>query len=363
MLARSAFAIPDAPALEGFGHEVETMVLKQDATGFGNSFNLDAFMERVFRNVPNADPQIRLGFRQGFGPKIGQIVLAVPANAKFEFLHSRMENDEPHLVFRLLSEAGLNYWDLTVGFDPAGKLKVNDMHFAIMGENHSQSVQRLVLRLLAASDPKKGPSDAELKTLDDLQTLATAAREGRGDQALDIYARLPERYQRDKATQVMRVLAAAASSSPAQLDEVADDFKRRFGDDPACDLIMLDTHLTRKQYQQAVECIARIDKSIGGDWYLDVMSAEIQMQSGKLDGALASASQAQKRNPGQIDPIHTLVAVNLQREDFDAVKRWLLMAERAFNFRYDPEFNNSEPFSGFRKSPQYKQWLAERPKE
>lgn len=361
--APAAPAVPDSAALDAWGEELVAVVQNRDGAAFSQRFNLDTFTARALRNVPGVTPQMAAGFRTGFGPKVGDFLNNLQPEDSFVYLHTRPGGEGHHLIFRLLGESGLNYWDVTVSPDAAGVLKIDDMYFASTGEAISQTMQRLVLRMLSNSDPNDGPSDAELAAIADFSKMGTTAVAGKGDEALLIYDALPEKYQRDKVTQVMRVLAASTCSDPKKLDEVCIDFKRRFGDDPACDLMLIDAFLARKHYESALACADRLDAFVGGDPHLDLLRAGIQREAGMFERAQISGLRAHERDPLSFDAIDMLITVGADLKDFDEMKKWMLFAESDFDFRFADDLNGGEIFTDFKQSPQYKLWLKERPAE
>lgn len=362
--ARAAPPTTAPDALEAIGREVAAAAGSHDAAAFARHFDIEAMVDRTARGLA---PDVAAGLRVEIRPAIEQMLASMVANltaqSRVDLLRARSVDGERRLTCRVTAPNGLNYWDLIVvpATPDAPEPKVVDLLSASMGELASVTIRRLLL----ASLPDGKPADeAAIKAATDFRDFAEAARNGDARDALQRFESLPASYQQDKTTLLLRVVASShLKDDPAAVAVAADAFKGRFGDDPACDLLMVNIHLARGQTAEAVACVDRIDAAVGGDPYLDYLRSNLFAAGKDRAAAREYAARAFERDPSLLGPVNTLLTYALQDGDFEDAKRWLLTIERSptFGLRFNADFDGNAYFAEFVKSPQYAEWLRERP--
>ena len=353
-------------SFDAFGRELEAAVGARDADAFNGLVDVDAFCKRIFRGINSPgrrdlETGVRSTFRQTMAGFVGQL----PPDGHVTFLRHRVVDGEDRVTLRLTGPLGLNYWDCVAEpIGPGGALRIADIHIAISGEPFSQSVQRILLRLAPANG--KTLTAAELQQTRDMQAYVKVARDGDGREALKQFDALPAGLRREKTFQLLRVIAATrVADEPALLDAAADEFKRRFGDDPACDLTLIDTYLNRKQFVEAMACVDRLDANVGGDPFLDVMRSNVRLFAKDLPEAKRFATRAREREKSLFAAADSLLTIALRQSDFAEARRMLLLIEAtpAYRMRFADDLNDAEVFAAFKASPEYARWLTERPKQ
>jgi predicted Zn-dependent protease len=92
-------------------------------------------------------------------------------------------------------------------------------------------------------------------------------------------------------------VAASAYLGEAQYQSAIDALRRAYPNDASLDLMLLDGYFMKKRYDEALQAVDRIDRSLGGDPYLDVMRANMLLAKGDVDGAYRFATRAVEREP------------------------------------------------------------------
>jgi tetratricopeptide (TPR) repeat protein len=295
------------------------------------------------------------------GGLLGIITRLVQEGGDYSLLRLYREGDKPHLLFRLIHPGGegVNYHDHLVRKQPDGSYRIIDTKVAVSGEFASESFRRgaagvVAERAKAAGQPVPAEALALLDAGDDLKKAADLKREGRDKEALALLEALPSELQKSKLVLLSKIQASQ------KVDEVAykkaiDDFRAAFPHDPAADFHALDSYTLGKQWDEALACLDRIDKGVGGDPYLDCTRAGLLKEKGDLAGARAAADRAVEALPDLVMPYWTRVDVALSEKDFAGTLELL----KEIDGRFEVEWNDLAGTAGYEefvKSPEYGQW-------
>ena len=140
-------------------------------------------------------------------------------------------------------------------------------------------------------------------------------------------------------------------------------FQHDHPNDPASDLQLIGYYWFKRDYDKVFAAIERLDKSLGGDPYLDAMKARILFEMKKFKEARDSAEKAIKEDPKQ--PLAYLVraAVSAQEKNHKDALVWLKKLVEATGAKLNLE--TDVRFADFVKSPQFQElnkWIADRKK-
>jgi predicted Zn-dependent protease len=172
------------------------------------------------------------------------------------------------------------------------------------------------------------------------------------------FPKLSESLKKTKFCLMLRHVAAQQLNDFDELQRCIEDLRANVKNDPSIEFLSLDYYNRRKEFAKSLATLDAIDKSVGGDPYLDVQRALIHHRMGELKEARRFASRAANREP-TLAPAHFLVATLAQSEkDFQAVATALRAAEKIM--AVDPEMIEARPvFAEFVASPEFKAWKAE----
>ena len=157
------------------------------------------------------------------------------------------------------------------------KVQAADLYLYAAGELFSETLHRGFLHAAAETSPSllarlTQQEGDYVKNLDKLETLARCVQDGQTAKAMDIYARLPQSLKKEKSVLLLRV-QAAQSLDLGQLDAAIRDFRSAFPHDPVVNRLLIDTFFLHQEYAKARASIDRLDRSLGGDPYLNVLRA------------------------------------------------------------------------------------------
>jgi hypothetical protein len=327
----------------------------------------DALLDRVTAGY-DADDKFVRGFRRGFlserrkpGNLVPAVIEAVGKGGSYVLLRVHEKDGTKRALFRMLHENGVNYHDCILARAEDGAVRVSDIHIFLSGETASATMRRIFLA--AAAEASKGflekllGSESELvKHLPHIQRMAARNREGRPAEALRIYRSLPAAVQREKFVLLLRFQAAQGLSDEEQLAAAA-DMRKHCPGDPCLDLLSLDAVLLRRQYDEALACVDRLDAAVGGDPYSDLLRGNIHYMKGDRAAAKSHAAKAIAAEP-TLAPAHwTLVQVALDERDHAETVRLLLRIEQVLKLEFG-DLTAVPEYAEFVKSPEYREWLG-----
>ncbi len=270
-------------------------------------------------------------------------------------------------MFRMLSSEGLfNYHELLLVKNQEGGVEVTDLYVFASGETMSQTLRRGALAVIAAKNSSavtrllKGEQDF-LQHFETINAMNQANREGKFQQALDLYAKLPAKLQDEKSTLLIRVNAAR------QVDDklyraALDDFAKAFPRDPACDLMLIDAYAMREEFDKCLATIDRLDKRVGGDPYLDSIRGNMALSQGKTEEAKPLFKAAIAGAPMLPQPYFELASISLDEKDFAETARLMTILEKELDIQFPDDLSQIELFQTFSQSPEYAAWQAQRKK-
>src|SRR5262249_55927714 len=121
-------------------------------------------------------------------------------------------------------------------------------------------------------------------------------------------------------------------------------------------LMLIRYYALKKEFTRALESIDRVDKSVGGDPYLDLARADINESQGNLERARRLAFQAIEREPNLLHAYLAVVGLSLKTKNYDETLAMLKELDRKFGIDMK-DLKTVPEYAGFARSPQFRQWL------
>jgi predicted negative regulator of RcsB-dependent stress response len=332
--------------------------------------DLDALSERVTTGIP-AKEQIRNGFvtgmkRSGVNQTLGkQLADSVKEGGSVKLLRVRDEKGGGRALFRVLGGSGVNYLDLHLEKGAGGKVKVVDGYVFISGETLSQSVRRFYLMAVAEADLSildrlAGKEQEFLKNVPAMKEMQKAQGEKRYGDVIAAYEKLPPNLKKERMFLLPRFAAAAAMNDEKQYARAIDDFEKALPGDPALDLVSIDGHVLRKEWDKAIQRIDSLDSRVH-DPFLEFLRGSMLLQKGDTAGAKARFGAAIQGDPTLQQPYFAAMEVAMKEKDWTSTADLLTAVERDAGVKL-ANLEQVDEFSGFVKSKAYKAWKAGRVK-
>jgi tetratricopeptide (TPR) repeat protein len=376
----SAVADPNAPLTdkdyEDFGRKLEAAVAVGDKPVVDQLFRMTEIMVRVDRELNlNLSPIDREGLRvsaERSGGRVGaDAIAAVREGGGYSFLRVHTADGQRLVLMRVITpDDGLTYHEITLARYPDGQVATYDLRDFVKGETLGYRFRRSTLGFVAEKDQaafdRLSPND-QLHTKHSGTVLAmyedTLA--GRHKEALAKFRSLPGGVQRDHVVQLVAIQAARQLSDEEYLTEL-ERFRRNHPGDAAAEIASLDYFMHKRQCDEALASIDKLDKRVGGDPYLSVIRSEALADAGRYPEARAKAEQAIKDAPKLPQAHWGRVNVAVKEKNHEDTLAWLTSYAEVSGAILAPAALEREPtFAEFVKSPQFqelKRWAAEQGK-
>lgn len=334
--------------IRDFASSFERAMNAKDSAGLHALFDAEAIVDTA-----TADLDLPSGFREGIirgtSSVSENITSIVSDGGSCKFLRVS-KNDAKRILFRMiLPDERVDYYEMVVGRDENGSLRVRDMHVFSSGEMLTQVLRRLYIVALVQQGQKVPPNDNIMQKLPEMMV---AMKEGRPKDVLAMYGKLPRELQRERIFLITRIHAAREAAANKELLDALKDFRAAFPDDPCVDLLSYDYHLRKKDYKNLLGIVDRLEKVVGGDPYLNVLRADFLIETDDLAAARKNAMLAVEQEP-TLKAYMSLVTISLRERNFDETVQHLETMARKFDVIVN---GDSEEFAEFVKSPQYQKW-------
>lgn len=342
-----------------------------DQAAFNGLVHWDALFETMLAGLDISEP-FRSGVLTGLRSSLlneqrgfaGQLVQTSKRGGSIHFLRTRQNHGRQVVLFRFLfadSASGVNYYEFVPRRSPDGRVRATDIYVYLSGEFLSETLRRTLLPILA--DRSRSIFDrliaGERDYVQDFPRIGEASQlvaQGKPAEALAIYKTMRPATRNQKIVLLGR-LAAAQAVDEKEYAAVIEDFRRLFPDDPCLDIISIDGYLLRKDYSGAMKALDRLDRSLGGDPYLDLLRANISEERGDRGEARRFARLAVEREPSLLAAHWTLVTMSLHAKDYQETLERLKEIDRRFTMKFK-DMTKLPIYAGFVKSPQHAEWLT-----
>ena len=278
----------------------ERVVNDRDAIAIDRAIDTDVLWDRV---LEGNTAELRQSLPTLVAPS-QWILDGLEPSGHIKLLKVRDVDGVPHALFRVVGNAGLNYLDAVITAEQGERVAIVDAYVYASGEMMSQSLRHA---LVAQSG-----SDQE----------------------------------------------ARLTINPAAAAE-ADRYRQRLDGDPIADLPELDQATLQARWDDAIEIVARLERTVGEDPYLDTLTAYFLCERGSYDLATDSADRALEREPMLEEARLMRLRVALAQRDFEAVGRSLLILERGFGWDLS-DLRSAPAYTEFVRSPAHTRWLLSR---
>lgn len=358
-----------------FGRKLEKAVAEGDTAELGRLIRVMDLFERSISDLDLSASMrkgVMAGASQQSGQFAGQIAEVVKNGGSYTLVRVRTVDGRKKALFRLLfSEGGVNYHEYTLARYPDGLVGTEDLYIYLAGEPITQTFRRTLLGLLAGQDRGlvgrlSGPDQAMAKNVKVLIGMTTDIRNGRFKEGLAAFRKLPPELQKNKVFQIFAIQAAQGTGDDAEYLAAMERFRRDHPDDPAAELMSIDYFTLKKQYDEVLKAVDRLDRAVGGDPYLDVLRSSALAEAGRFRDAAAAAEKSVKGNPKLPLAYWTRVSVALKEKNHKDTLAWLKKGVEAGVIRIDLDnIRTSAEYAVFAKSPEFKEltaWLAKREK-
>lgn len=352
---------------EEFGLQMEAAVASGNLESVNALIDWEALLQKAEEGLPGSETQ-KARIRNDFKPSLQQqglgaeLIYTVQQGGKYQLLRVMEEDGVYRPLLRLiLPVGGVNYHLFDLGKEDGDQIRATDVYVFVSAELLSESLRRVLLPILTSADRSlmerlSGRDDVFMQNLDLVEKLMQRYQARDYPGVLEVYEDWPRELQTDKNYMLLRIQAAAQVDMDLYWQAIQ-DFEATHPDDPAVDLMLIDAHMFRGQYDESVAAIDRLDAEVGGDPYLEMVKAGVLLEKGDAEEALRTALEARSKEP-DLEDLHWMVltaALTADRHQEAADQMTLL--EEEFGVEFDAV--GQEPlYESFLRSPEGQAWLS-----
>lgn len=334
-----------------WARKVERSVKESQGQFIHDSIDFEALAEKTARAM-GLQGTSASNFEEGFinaalKANVGKQISDSVGAGHFRLVHVQMkEGGQCRALFRGFDGSGLLYdgFDLCRGQD--GSVRVEDIQFCAIGQTFSEMAGQI------------GMQASNLQEIESVKKFGMLVKSGQHKEALTQYATLPAKFQKLRSVLVLRIQAAAGSSEEVYV-KAMEDFRTSFPDDPAADLVSLDWFFLKNRFSEAYQCIDRLDKTAGGDPFLDYYRATCAIKEGQLEKAKGYAKKVVAVCQDLEDPYWLLISIDLKTKDYKGVSQLLAQLEKELGIKIG-DLKSVGAYADYVKSPEYEAWMTSR---
>lgn len=357
-----------AAECEAFGRDIEKHSAQGDFAFLFDAYDWNAILERAIppKMLSAADyAEFQHGLRKS---QEERAALQARAYVAIKFLRAKPVGREMRALCRFEhSNSGFTHQELILEHRRDGRPGVADSYLYYSGEKLSDTIRHAVMPILAEKDKsvlERMFSDTPdlLKSAPVWNQLVRLSLQGRSKEVLSVYNRLPPSVQKEKFMLIYRLKAAQAVDDKEYLAAM-DLWRRTYPNDPSLDVITLDAHILRKEYPQALECINRLDKALGGDPYLELQRAYLYTLMNDGPKARAAAQRCLEAEPSRLDAGMLVLSSLAQEHQDDECIAWLDKMQSTGGHSKEQlieRIETSEKLGQFSISEAYRKWRGPR---
>jgi len=359
----------DAEAFREFAQQIESAAKRGDQSFFDRMFDRDATLALAMNGLdgpPALAEQFRSvekagwSFAQGFLGQVSQ------GGATYRFQRLRTgPGGRPQALFRLMVNAGgATFHEYALRRDASG-VKAVDVYPYSGGEWKSDSLRRNWISALSEAGLATrltrlaGVENEMVKQAPEIQRILKLNAAGQSAEVLAALLKLPASVQSDRNLLVIR-MTVAQKVGEREAAEAVDAFARQFPNDPSLNLLRVDMLAGRKQYDEALAAIERVQQATGGDAYLDQLTGAVFYLKGDRDAARAAAQRAIEREPSFANGYLMLLRLALEAGDHAETARLLRGYEPYAPAGSMAGLLAGPDFAEFVRSDEHKRWAAAR---
>jgi hypothetical protein len=353
-----------------FSSKLENAILKSDGKTLHELMRYDEIVDRSMDGL-----EIPRDLRRSLLEKMKKleippfataIVDAVRNGASYKLQAIDADAKPPRVRMRLAMQSAINYHEIHLTRHSNGQVVAHDTYVMLTGELISDTSRRGFLLAMPLQPGNAQGADREyLDNIQKLVAMARAHKQGLAKEAIAQYRQLPQSLQRNKALRLM-MIDLASSLGNEEYVRLVEDFRRDYPDEPAVDLISLQYLRQTKKYDEYLKCMERVEKSVGGDAYLDAARAETMIEADRRDDARRFSEKAVAQDASLRDGYVTRVRVAMLDKNHQDTLTWLKRDIDKFNTPADLKGMKVNPeFAAFVESPQFQtfeKWYLAREK-
>lgn len=336
---------------------------------FNDVFSIDYFLTRMQENdkIENLIELLQKDdiferFRMDFD--YGSTILTnLGDNGYFNFTKYYEDSlGQPHIVFRIFSDAGLNYFDYLI-VEKNGQLKIGDVYNNTTSEWLSSTMRNAYISFYSEEDIE---NISELNHYDKdfyqamkwLQTIGSALAENNYSTAMAAYQKIPESMLENKLIQTMGIRIASGLGNDSLFLSLLRQMESSFPKESvALDLLKLDVFFVENKYDSALFIVDRIENTMGEDPMLNYYRGNLHFAMEQYPLAEDEYQMIIQEYPAFEEAYGSVFSTQIIQKDYQQALETLTTMHQLFDYPIDQLEKFCTQFPDLTQSEDYKTWI------
>lgn len=277
---------PTTEEAEAIGKEFAKHLAPCDAGELDRMIDMELILARAVAGRAMRQSDVK-GISRGFGGIGARFCMELTdPELTARYLRTQVIDGSPQPLIRIVFGVGVNYYQLELD-KRNNAIRVADIYLYLAGEKMSETLGSALEMLMET------PSSSAVTKVSEMKQHM---RDQEWQQARDVLQSLPATMRKRKPIMLTEVLIASELGDDAYVAAM-DAYTKSFPDDPSVTLIQIDRFLLRKQYDQALATVEKLDKQLGGDPYLELLRVDAYVGMGKHAEAVTAGKRGVAAEP------------------------------------------------------------------
>lgn len=324
------------------------------------AFDISAMLDKAFDGIGTA--QTRKAMKAGAREAVGKSQLASFTNAGLgtrRFKRLVVVDGTLRARFRFFGEQGIAILDLDLARRGEGFV-FQDVHNLTMGVSSVQEMRAMASLISAKLSPgllarMLGAESLSTEDSDNMSAMAQSVQAGDFAKAKQLHDKLPKTLRETSIVTAMHLQMLAAGSDENAYAIALEAAAAKFPA-PKFRMTLVDAHILRKRWSDAVRCLDEAMQGIERDAMLLMIRANVQLQGGDLAAARKSTAEALALEPDSNEILVQSLDVLLAAKDWPAVVKTIETLEKSGQYEFKGQLEG-DVWAEFRKQPEAKPWL------
>lgn len=349
--------------IDSIGVLLDTSITNSHKKHFNKFFDKEKFYKKVSgtkksKNSTIIQKNLKDGFVESFD--YGQELINTFINGgSYSYLHFYLdENSEFHLVFRLISDAGLNYQDILLKYND-GDYYIADIYNYYEGENLSKTYKQIYKNILYRMVSEKN----NFKYVDATQIFNLTNKliaKGKFKKADKLFKKTPKEFITQKKFQMLKVEIASKLGEKKYTTAIK-EYENTHPNDFSVEFLKLDYYSALNQQDKVLEQLDKLNKKIDQDIFLQYTKSTVYLEMKKYKSAENDLKAIVEAYPTYLDAYNSLLFCYVKQHKVQEFISLLEMYNKQFNFKKQQviEFIKKE-YPIILQEDLYKDWLQKK---
>jgi hypothetical protein len=330
--------------------------------GLSSRMDVSALIDRALSGISTPE-DIREGLLKGatsgFAKSWAALAAEIAEGGSLVYKRNVVLAGAPAIQMRIAHKAGdLDFIEFVVVKTPKGELRIVDFYDFAIGSLRSEEARSVLVAQLA--ELEKGPVDRLFSKPDPLarnaaavRTMSTATGQNQFAEVKAAWDALPKDAQ-DHPWFLKRFVMAAANGDDALYQQAMTRFLTLYARDPAAQMMGIDFHYLRKEWNACLKSIAAVEQRAGPDATIDVLRGSVMLEAGRPREARSAFQAATLKEPTRRDAHLILFSLALKDRNWAELRKVMDDGEKAAGIKFRPQ---AEELREFVASKDGKEWL------